>query len=619
MAATIKPEPGVPHEIGLCDRPFCFHLEQRVMDIATTNTPEEKQRQRDDILRSVNSAFTRRPGGGTVNCLWLDDVIDPEDENSPLLTEECLKQQQQRASRLRIFSPNLKASVVNRLAGLPSVHTGRGCACVFNNEFQHLIRALGGLDVVMLDAFGGWDHNVEPMLGQMIRLKLFRQSGASVMIVFTDRDVRFQKGMTVIKAALDVSQRLPKLFSEPDSVYSMVPKDQYAYGTTMHTIKIEVITREWIDQSRIIDGFKCVPVLCEDQPRSSKRRRTEQVEQKQKDTSSHQDLQNAVYECTTQNETILRCYRMMIPYDHRLIRCYPAWSQIIDPEKHLKLRVGSNKKTEWTCASCNDRFIASAHNILQSTGRCKKCNKKPHKNKCYYNGNIPIEIRSVLRAAVLQGVNGKELHEGIDKVSIYRIHQVDQWLGEIKTFSSCDILNNRYWGRSHISWLTAKTKTKNKKADHEADRDCNEENKIEDTRRSNKGDVTTPEVLLVNEKDIWSSLLLKIKNDISQLKSLWITDVYWRLLLPDVDVDKALSSSDFKWEATAERLRSLAAALSEICYDLDRPTITPEQYCIPGLFMQYHASRIYKKSEADVHQFLRILYDVFKSEPQIVD
>lgn len=214
-------------------------------NIAVTNSPEEKQDQRKDILRCVKQALIQLCG--MVNCWWLDDTIDAD---GPLLTEKCL--QKFACTRLRIFSPNLKSSVVSRLTHIeqPAVYTGRGCACVFNDRHQEQIRQLGGLDVVMLDGFGGWTNNVEPLLGQMIRLRLFRQtSGASMMIVFSDLDARLQHGQTVTEAALDVAMRLPSLFVSDESVYSMIPKGHKSYGRSMRVIRIDIQTRTWVDRS----------------------------------------------------------------------------------------------------------------------------------------------------------------------------------------------------------------------------------------------------------------------------------------------------------------------------------------------------------------------------------
>ena len=257
-------------DVGLCGDPYCRNLMCRVHRTAATNSPGEKRKQRNEMLRAVDAA--RRAAWGSrrgVNGWWLDDTMVNPDGTVTSLTMEALANTNADvddggADLLRIFSPNLKRCMVDHLRALDPHHrpgtvvAGVGCACAFLRHWAEEIRIRAPLDVIMVDGFGGIDNNVLRIVHLMVELRLFRP-GAGVqpgvppvqmMVVFSDRYDRAETG-SVMAAVIKALVELPKLFSV--CPYALTIHNHHAYGATMHVIECMVTDREWVHTD--LDGF----------------------------------------------------------------------------------------------------------------------------------------------------------------------------------------------------------------------------------------------------------------------------------------------------------------------------------------------------------------------------
>jgi hypothetical protein len=104
--------------VGICERLYCKRLLKNITDIATTTDPTEKQAQRDRILCQLNTVLEALPATGVVNVLLFDDWLGPNSAGDPatgrLFTEDILDRYRG-SRRIRLFLPNIKAAVIERL------------------------------------------------------------------------------------------------------------------------------------------------------------------------------------------------------------------------------------------------------------------------------------------------------------------------------------------------------------------------------------------------------------------------------------------------------------------------------------------------------------------------
>lgn len=291
------------------------------------------------------------------------------------------------------------------------------------------------------------------------------------------------------------------------------------------------------------------------------------------------------------------------------------------------ISIWSMKTFKWKCSECDTEFKRTVNNMIRCSGRCPEHSiKMKTKKRRRYNGSIPVEQTMLLRSSILREVERNNTIANLCGIFKLTEEQAAMFYDEIKEYNRVDLLDNGFWWQDTMSRKRgtrySRRDAKTKKANHEEHQSSNERNlvtNVEETRRTND----TNKLILVDnlnfEKHLWAPLLLEIQDDLSRLKSLWIKEVYWRLLLPDADVNKSFGSSAFNWEATAERLRSLAAVLPDFCFAPDRPKTTQEHYRIPALLQSYHWRRNIQRTETGIKQFLQMLYDRFMSEPQIID
>jgi len=250
-------------DVGLCgNNDRCRALARRVDSIRPYSNVAEKRKQRDEILNRVADALALTASTGRDVCVWyLDDILPLSNENgseqgaaTSLTMDLLLRFGGQSGCRLRLFTPNLKRAIVDHVRSLqPLVEAGRlitgvGCVCSFNARWASEMRLRGGLDVVMLDGFGGLKHGVLPILRQMVDLQLLRVVPAGgppvpLMIVLSDRADRAEHG-SVLKAALAMCIEIPRIFSNSPT-YALWIDSEEAYGGTMHVLRCNVQDREF--------------------------------------------------------------------------------------------------------------------------------------------------------------------------------------------------------------------------------------------------------------------------------------------------------------------------------------------------------------------------------------
>ena len=263
-------------DVGLCGNERCRALARRVDTIRPYSNVAEKRRQRNEILARVADTLLLTASTGRDVLVWyLDDILpmtttDNSDGGgsgsgsgaiaaaaTSLTMDLLLRFGGGSGCRLRLFTPNLKRCIVDHVRGLqPLVETGRlvtgvGCICSFNARWASEMRLHGGLDVVMLDGFGGLKHGVLPVLQQIVDLQLFRVAPATrpppvpLMIVLSDRADRAEHG-SVLRAALAMCIEVPRLFHHHGSgTYLFSLDSEEAYGSTMHVLRCSVRDREW--------------------------------------------------------------------------------------------------------------------------------------------------------------------------------------------------------------------------------------------------------------------------------------------------------------------------------------------------------------------------------------
>lgn len=256
--ATVKPESVVRADfqvdVGICNDAFCRSLINKIESIPPHSLIDEKRLQRQKVLGAIHACLDIHPER-VVNCWFFDDFLPTIDSNyTTSLAMDIIFQFG--SERLRLFSPNLKRSIVDhtkdllRHSRLPDqVVTGVGCACQFNLQWASHIRACGGLDVIMMDGFGGIDNNVLRLLNQMTSLCLFR-TGSSAPHVFLSAVVSDRGDRVPLRTVTNVSIKLDiemhKVFD--GSKYIFMMDEHQLYGASMHVIYGRISDRQWAEE-----------------------------------------------------------------------------------------------------------------------------------------------------------------------------------------------------------------------------------------------------------------------------------------------------------------------------------------------------------------------------------
>lgn len=118
------------------------------------------------------------------------------------------------------------------------------------------MRNAGGLDVIMLDGFGGIMCSAATVLQQLVQMRAFRLGGECpipVMVVFSDRYERALYG-SVADVTLHALIEVPKVFR--GSPYLFEIESHEAYGMTMQMLRGSIVVRHpsplrWINHHHI--------------------------------------------------------------------------------------------------------------------------------------------------------------------------------------------------------------------------------------------------------------------------------------------------------------------------------------------------------------------------------
>jgi len=441
----MKNDGGSPMEdLGVCERLFCQRLQTTVHSIPSTLYPEKKAEYRQRLLDMVDHTL-KENNNRTVNVWLLDDFLFVDHTKSSTVTEQLIWRFG--ADRLRIFSPNLKANVVNHLCSLPNlpaqtVISARGCACRFNAYFAEMIRCSGGLDVLMLDGFGGLENNVEALTRQMVTEKLFRRDAggssglygqAKLMLVMSDLHDRAVAG-SVLQAALKASIAIPKLFD--NTAWTLTLQSQESYGKTMQVLFAHVCSRQWTEFE--FHDFREETMLVERGCTLPKRRVKANIVQEE--TDSIKDVGGS---CGS-----------FIPYDGRKLRCSSIWHQLCEPrDQHAELSINSRLILLWKCSECTFTYTMSPHLMKRCSGRCPEHSKQTkRRNRRRYQGQVPQKVSKFIRAAVLSGLSRETMLNCMLKEGL--IHSEEEGynhIHEISTFNRTDLLDNGFWWQDSMS------------------------------------------------------------------------------------------------------------------------------------------------------------------------
>lgn len=286
----------------------------------------------------------------------------------------------------------------------------------------------------------------------------------------------------------------------------------------------------------------------------------------------------------------------MLPYNASFLRCHASWLQVTDPDLHHSTRIGSNTKIQWRCSECNREFMSSPHTIMQSTGRCKPCSTKLQNTKRFYNGTIPIELRCILRAAVMHDMKENDIIENINRISVsyFQQHDVKHWIDQMKSFDKADLLNNRFWKRDYVKWMT----TKKRPNDNEKNNNENKKAKKHENRQhsSSKGDhlhtMTFAKDAKIQKRcnlflsfifyfechcstqtivdhwlpdyAYWAPVVRMARHNMDCMVELWLGYIHPRLFLPTelFIVPMKAVDEDYKWQCAIRLLYSLSICLS---------------------------------------------------------
>lgn len=188
-------------DVGVCDRPYCQNLQRRIDGITPHSCIKEKRSQRNEIIKHIAIAVEdrRKRDGSKVNIWLFDDLLPNPDGSVTSMVIDILVRFG--PDRVRIFSPNLKQSIVDhyRSLNLPSgtVISGCGCVCRFQERWRETMVQCGGLDVVMIDGYANFENGVRGILVDLVDGKAFNPTAGQdgrppvcMNVVISDRGDR---------------------------------------------------------------------------------------------------------------------------------------------------------------------------------------------------------------------------------------------------------------------------------------------------------------------------------------------------------------------------------------------------------------------------------------------
>ena len=434
-------------DVGVCTHHR--HLEATIDTIQPTTKPHQKRAQRDEVMEMVDTVLVALPATVTANMYELDDWLGPDsagDSKTGELFAENIRDRYRdtvHAHRLRIFTPNLKAAVIDGLMQLdvPTgfIIAGRGCTDKFNEKRQTQIAQCGGLDVIFGDVFGGFDHGVGPLLADLIdKCLLACRPVTYVLCSVSDRHER-TLGMTRAEINEHLHNEWRALVQSSGQYMVRYVRATFCENTMQYFV-VEIVR---VSPVRI-PGFQHHEVL---------------VEEGLADSHVNSEVSSPPVVSGT-NEQVAQEHPLemsFFPYDARFLRCHPNGAAVRNVQ-HRKLRVSSMEHIDFVCAMCtnilqNKRVSAMRqHTMLCEVHR--KYSKGAASTK--YNGTFSLKLTDAVRAGLLSNVDRSSLEMLVvsllcDREHDNKLEMAKQCVNEIAMYDVPTLANNCFWGRD-FSW-----------------------------------------------------------------------------------------------------------------------------------------------------------------------
>jgi len=214
-----------------------------------------------------------------------------------------------------------------------------------------------------------------------------------------------------------------------------------------------------------------------------------------------------------------------------------------------------------------------------STGRCRPCAMLLARKTLFYTGEIPLQEHRIIRAGVLQEIPIETIINILrqqDKQGQYTEAVYQTWIQTIKGYQRHELLNNRFWDRKDVPWLS---KRKRDDATGEDQASClcppvpkgvrlgafpvevNEEDQSPVATVNKRSDVNSQAGnLYFTMKDYayWAPIARRAKKSIETLLELWDYFIFPMLELPK-DCQRTVHTIDPK--KVHASLRGLACAI----------------------------------------------------------
>lgn len=226
----------------------------------------------------------------------------------------------------------------------------------------------------------------------------------------------------------------------------------------------------------------------------------------------------------------------MMPYQSDLLRCHPAWSQLDDSTVKNSTRLTSCVYAQWRCCTCDTSFKKKINNIRTSTGRCRPCAMLLAHKTHFYTGDIPLQQHRIIRAGILQEMSEDSILTILrqeDEEFQYTEGTHRDWIRIIRCYKRHELLNNRYWDRKDVYWLS---KRKRGDDDQSGELILNEEKKQKQNITSN---ILELSMWMRSGRwwihwAFWAPLFRIIKQNKNEgdLLQYFDAEIRWRLFLP---------------------------------------------------------------------------------------
>jgi hypothetical protein len=235
-----------------------------------------------------------------------------------------------------------------------------------------------------------------------------------------------------------------------------------------------------------------------------------------------------------------------IPYDASRLRCHPMFVQLVDTGVHLQfeLSIWSRRRLSWTCSCCPDVFETCPDFMRSYTGRCKKHSRNLQaQERRLYQGDIPIEVRSFLRAAVVHQRPDAYIIEYITMSTScnWSAENITLFAQEMRGIPMTDLLDNRFW-------------MQNKKQNYPI---------LSQTHPKRRKEGTTIYYWLPDYV-YWAPVIRMAKWDRTILMQLWYSQIHGRLFLPRSFWDNCTEAftARFDWQLAVKLVLSLGRCMA---------------------------------------------------------